>query len=80
MVVLEDDKASFHAYDRKIDGKILHFRKTGEGTMTDDETASRWDVYGRCVEGKYQGRELTSVDAYQEFWHSWNTFNPTSIR
>lgn len=77
------DSLSFHAYNRSLNGNRLNFTaKTDSGRLllTDINTGSLWDVYGRCVAGKLKGGQLATVQAYQEFWHSWKTFHPNTLR
>ncbi|MBK8521794.1 MAG: DUF3179 domain-containing protein [Chitinophagaceae bacterium] len=31
---------------------------------------------GKCVEGILKGNRPAVIQAYQEFWHSWQTFHP----
>jgi len=35
---------------------------------------------GLCVEGKLKGQQLSAVQAYQEFWHSWKNFHPATLQ
>jgi hypothetical protein len=44
----------------------------------DDETGSKWDVTGRCVEGQLQGSTLEPVDAVQAKWFAWAAEYPTT--
>jgi Protein of unknown function (DUF3179) len=37
----------------------------------DDETGSKWDVAGRCVEGQLKGWTLEPLDAVQVKWFAW---------
>ena len=79
VLMLEDDLASFHAYNRKVDGRILRFRSKTLANgivLVDDQTGSEWNIDGHCISGPMQGKVLENVSAYQEFWHSWKTFNP----
>ncbi len=49
----------------------LTLRASADGAMTDDETGGRWDIAGRCVEGRYKGWTLEPVDAVQCRWFAW---------
>jgi hypothetical protein len=44
----------------------------------DDETGSKWDVTGRCVEGQLKGSALEPVDAVQVKWFAWAAEYPTT--
>lgn len=80
LLVLENDQASFHAFNRIMNDLKLHFTKVNDGLLVDDITSSTWNLKGRCIAGKLSGAQLASVPAYQEFWHSWRTFNPLTLK
>lgn len=77
IITLEKDTASFHAWNRTINGTILHFTKNNTpGYITDTQTGSVWNEDGKCIAGSLTGQQLKPIQAYQEFWHSWQTFHP----
>lgn len=83
VIVLQSDSASFHAYNRRLNGINFNFRKEQKGKeilLVDENTGSFWNVYGSCISGQLKGAQLGLVNAYQEFWHSWKTFNPGTSR
>lgn len=84
MIVLENDDASFHAFNREIGGYVLNFKKQIQAgnniLLVDDKTSSIWNLQGTCISGKLSGMQLLSTNAYQEFWHSWKEFNPLTLR
>ena len=77
VLVLEKDNASFHAWSRQVNDKLLQFvfDETAQ-TLKDAATNSVWDMNGNCIEGTLKGSRLSPVSAYQEFWHSWHSFHP----
>ena len=77
VLVLEKDNASFHAWSRQVNDKLLQFvfDETAQ-TLKDAATNSVWDMNGDCIEGTLKGSRLSPVPAYQEFWHSWQSFHP----
>jgi hypothetical protein len=76
LLTIEKDSASFHAYDRRVDDTLLRFRiRDGKDLLEDENTHSRWNMDGVCVDGPLRGKRLLSVQAYNEFWHSWQTFH-----
>ncbi|MBC8047329.1 MAG: DUF3179 domain-containing protein, partial [Fimbriimonadaceae bacterium] len=79
LVLMEDDTISFHTYNRMIDTLLLEFNYD-EATLSlkDTNTNSTWNYYGKCIEGILVGKQLTSIQSYQEFWHSWKTFHPNT--
>ena len=80
LLALESDTASFHVYDRLVNGTALHFEKGSGDVFMDRNTHSTWNMDGVCVSGTMKGQKLNTVQAYQEFWHSWSTFHPNTIK
>lgn len=81
LLVLEKDTATFHAWNRSIDSTVLNFEKSiSNETFRDKNTGSVWNMDGTCIDGIFKGKMLRPVQAYQEFWHSWKTFHPNTIR
>lgn len=74
VVALEPDSASFHVWVRP---DSLRFTLQN-GVLTDEQTFSQWNWNGTCSDGQLKGNRLIPVQAYQEFWHSWRTFNPST--
>lgn len=73
LLTLESDSVSFHAWNRDT----LRF-EWRDNLLKDIQTKSTWNWQGTCTEGALQGSQLKYVQAYQEFWHSWQTFHPKS--
>jgi len=81
VIVLEKDTASFHVYDRRLDGPVLSFQKeSNNDLLIDQNTRSTWSIDGVCIDGPLKGERLMPVQSYQEFWHSWKTFHPLTTR
>jgi len=79
LVVLEPDTVSFHVWDTRVDTLALDFTfDSGSVTMMDTQTESIWDMTGTCISGNLEGSKLTTVQAYEEYWHSWKTFHPNT--
>lgn len=77
LIALENDTASFHVWNRNVNGAVLRFEKEDNMQLLKDEnTGSAWDINGTCVFGVMRGTQLQPVQASQEFWHSWKTFHP----
>lgn len=78
LLALENDTTTFHVYDRRIKGTVLNFepRVTEDNHITDLGTKSVWNMDGVCIAGPLKGQRLTAVQAYNEFWHAWETFQP----
>lgn len=79
IITLEKDTASFHAWNRTVNGTTLRFTKHNTpGYITDTQTGSVWNEDGKCISGSFAGQQLRPIQAYQEFWHSWQTFHPNT--
>jgi hypothetical protein len=78
LLAVEKDTATFHAWNREIDGTPLSFKIDKDG-LTDRQTASVWNWNGSCTAGVYKGRQLIEIQAYQEYWHSWMHFHPVTL-
>jgi hypothetical protein len=76
LLTIENDSASFHVYDRRIDGSPLSFNISGNNAvLMDENTHSSWNMDGLCIDGSLKGKRLAPVQSYNEFWHSWQTFH-----
>jgi hypothetical protein len=51
------------------------FRSAG-GVITDVETGSTWDAFGRSVDGPRRGERLQAVPHLTTFWFAWNATHP----
>jgi hypothetical protein len=79
LLAIENDSLSYHAYNRVVKGKELHFKLDTAGSLIDQETASAWDWDGLATAGAMKGSHLTKIQAYQEYWHSWKHFHPSTM-
>lgn len=61
----------------QIDDKILTFKKSNSNFM-DEQTASLWNITGKCIEGHYKGRALRPIPHGNHFAFSWFAFYPDS--
>lgn len=79
LLTLHPNGQTFYVLNRKVGSNTLHFAidSTGAG-MHDAETNSEWLLNGVCTGGQLKGSTLQPVQAYQEFWHSWQTFHPAT--
>jgi hypothetical protein len=78
LITLEPNGQTFYVLNRKAATGILHFTISSDGIITDTETNSVWKPNGSCIEGVSKGSSLQPVQAYQEFWHSWQQFHPNT--
>ena len=81
VLVLENDNRSFHVWNRKVDEVLPEFTlDAASQTLKDNVTGSVWNMNGECVEGVLKGSRLSPIQTYQEFWHSWESFHPTTTK
>ncbi|OKS85111.1 DUF3179 domain-containing (seleno)protein [Mucilaginibacter polytrichastri] len=78
LIGIEKDSLTFHVWNSTVNNKPLHFNLNSVGIISDTETGSLWDWDGFCTDGKLKGKQLTTVQAYQEYWHSWQHFHPAT--
>lgn len=76
LLTIESNGKTFYVLNRKQGATTLHFVLATDGMMKDAETNSSWKPDGQCVDGVSRGTSLKPVQAYQEFWHSWQQFHP----
>ena len=79
VIVLEQDTASYHVWNRNVNGQSLQFI-IDNNTLKDTTTHSVWNFNGVCILGPMYGQALKPVQASQEFWHSWQTFHPATLK
>jgi hypothetical protein len=64
------------AFDRRLDGRRLDFRKAGPGLMTDLQTGSTWAITGRAIAGPLRGAQLPRLHDLNAFWFAVAAFLP----
>ena len=80
LLTMAADSVSFGAWSRRVGAQTITFQYANR-QLTDVETKSVWTWRGNCVAGPLAGRRLVALpNAYQEFWHSWRSFHPTTSR
>ena len=72
LLVLAKDNKSFFAFERP--GEKVLFELHGDTLLFNNY---RYRVNGKGIDTIYS---LKPLPAYQEFWHSWRTFNPGTSR
>jgi hypothetical protein len=76
LLTISRNERSFYAFDRNTYNGVLHFTyDSSTHVLHDDKTQSTWNINGSCIDGKMKGERLQTVQAYQEFWHSWKAFH-----
>ncbi len=79
IICILSDNATFNVWNRNIDSLTINPTSIGNDQFYDEATQTLWDKTGRCIDGVLLGKRLQSIPAYQEFWHSWITFNPNTL-
>jgi hypothetical protein len=81
LLVMEKDSVAFHAWNRTVGGTVLQFdNNITVDYFKDINTASLWNMNGQCIEGPLKDSTLKTIQAYQEFWHSWQNFHPGTLK
>lgn len=47
--------------------------------ITDDQTDSTWNIFGRATDGELAGTQLEPYFAYPHFWFAWAAFRPDTL-
>jgi hypothetical protein len=74
-VFLENDSASFRVFRRDL---MVFSYDSSANMFIDKGTGSQWSLEGVSIGGALRGQKLAVLQSYQEFWHSWQTFRPTT--
>ena len=62
------------------DGMPLTFAADADGTITDTQTGSRWDIFGRAVSGPLAGTALAAAPGrIGQLWFSWAVYRPDTV-
>ena len=72
------DIGSVSVFSPIVGKKTLEFEPYINGTFKDTETGSVWDNLGKCIEGKYKGKELEPIIHGQHFAFAWLEFYPNT--
>ena len=59
-----------------VNDQVLTFSANNDGTFTDEETDSTWDIFGEAVAGPLAGTQLVSLPHHDTFWFAWAAFVP----
>ncbi len=72
------DVGSAVAYHRTLEDRTELTFEAGpeDGTYTDAETGSTWNLFGRATAGELEGTQLSAITHRNEFWFAWAAFFP----
>lgn len=63
-------------FSRDLDGQALTFSIDADGTITDDQTGTTWNIFGTALAGELAGSQLRQEAAFPHFWFAWAAFSP----
>jgi len=72
------DIGAVAVYERQVGDQLLTFSPNEDGTFSDAETGSTWDILGEAVEGPLAGEKLTPILHFDHFWFAWAAFFPVT--
>jgi hypothetical protein len=76
LITFDPQTLSPVAFDRRLDGRALTFRRRGDD-LVDEATGSRWDpVTGLALGGPLEGRRLPMVAGTIATTRTWRAFHP----
>lgn len=73
-IASSNDIGTAVAYEPIVDGQNLTFTANGDGTFTDDQTSSTWNIFGQATDGSLAGSQLGAVEHRNEFWFAFQAF------
>jgi hypothetical protein len=78
LIVHQPSSDTTTAFIARAKGKTLQFHAANADAteLTDKETGSRWDAYGKCLSGPLKGSQLESLILEPEYWFAWSEFHP----
>ena len=71
------DVGSTGVFISQIDGQKLTFAYD-KGDFVDDQTKSRWNIFGLASDGKLKGKQLKQIQAGDYFAFAWLIFKPST--
>jgi hypothetical protein len=66
-------------YSAEINGETLTFILNNDGTITDEQTNSTWNLFGQALAGDLTGTTLRQLVAAPHFWFAWAAFHPETL-
>lgn len=70
------DIGAVAVYERQVGDQFLTFSPNEDGTFSDAETGSTWDILGEASDGPLAGEKLTPILHFDHFWFAWAAFFP----
>ncbi len=69
-----NDIGSVGVYETTLDNEVLIFAANTDGTFSDENTGSIWDIFGQAIDGPLNGKSLTAITHHETFWFAWAAF------
>jgi hypothetical protein len=69
------DVGATGVFRTEVDGRQLDFERR-DGAFVDQQTGSRWNVFGRATGGPLEGTQLEALMHVDTFWFAWAAFAP----
>ena len=69
------DVGTVGVFSARFEGQTLTFR-VEDKLFIDDQTGTRWSVFGDAVDGPLAGSVLDPITFVRTFWFSWAAFRP----
>lgn len=71
-----NDVGATGVFEAVVDGETLTFSSNGDGTFSDVNTSSIWDIHGTAIDGPLAGTVLKAIPHHDTFWFAWAAFVP----
>jgi len=71
-----NDIGATGVFEAAVDGEVLTFADNGDGTFSDENTSSTWDIFGQAINGPLAGTALKALNHHDTFWFAWAAFVP----
>ncbi|MCB0167718.1 MAG: DUF3179 domain-containing protein [Anaerolineae bacterium] len=65
-------------FSPQVKGRSLTF-DYNDGIITDHETGSEWNIFGRAISGALAGAQLEPMVSHTHFWFAWAAFRPDTL-
>jgi hypothetical protein len=75
LVARSKDVGATGTFDPRVGDRRLTFRATADG-IVDDQTGSRWNIFGVAVDGPLAGEGLRRLVAIESLWFDWAALFP----
>jgi hypothetical protein len=70
------DVGTSRVYLSTVGDQVFTFDANDDGTFTDQETGSTWDIFGEAIDGTLAGTRMMSLPHHDTFWFAWAAFVP----